>query len=74
MSVYPPDPTPYAPAPMTPDGVAPLAAACPFLSPDASLCCGEDTAFVMESNYRSLDAVFFTDCPICAINLKAMWC
>jgi hypothetical protein len=28
----------------------------------------------MEYNYRSLDAVFNTDCPVCAVNLKTMWC
>lgn len=25
-------------------------------------------------NFASLDAVFFEECPICAINMKAMWC
>jgi hypothetical protein len=28
----------------------------------------------MKANYQSLDAVFFSDCPICATNLKTMWC
>lgn len=28
----------------------------------------------MEYNYKSLDAVFATDCPVCAVNLKTMWC
>lgn len=28
----------------------------------------------VEYNYESLDAVFNTDCPICAVNLKTMWC
>jgi hypothetical protein len=74
MHVEPPSPTPYAPAPMTAVGTAPLADACPFLNPNDNLCCGEDTAFVMQSNFRSLDAVFKSDCPICAANLKAMWC
>ena len=27
-----------------------------------------------EYNYRSLDAVFKTDCPVCSVNLKTMWC
>lgn len=26
------------------------------------------------SNYQALDAVFDGDCPICAANLKTMWC
>lgn len=28
----------------------------------------------MQANYDQLDAVFFPDCPICATNLKRMWC
>jgi Niemann-Pick C1 N terminus len=28
----------------------------------------------MNANFQSLDAVFFSDCPICAVNLKTMWC
>lgn len=28
----------------------------------------------MQFNYDQLDAVFFNDCPICAVNLKRMWC
>ena len=27
-----------------------------------------------EFNYQQLDAVFASDCPICAVNLKRMWC
>lgn len=28
----------------------------------------------MQYNYDQLDAVFANDCPICAVNLKRMWC
>jgi len=28
----------------------------------------------MKFNYDQLDAVFASDCPICAVNLKRMWC
>lgn len=28
----------------------------------------------MVHNYQQLDGVFKTDCPICAANLKRMWC
>ena len=33
-----------------------------------------DSVSCSEYNYRSLDAVFKTDCPVCAVNLKTMWC
>lgn len=75
MNVEPPSPTPFAPAAITSTaGKNDLKAACPFLNPATPLCCGDDTAAVMKSNYQSLDAVFFNDCPICAVNLKYMWC
>ena len=28
----------------------------------------------MQHNYQQLDGVFATDCPVCAANLKRMWC
>ena len=28
----------------------------------------------MAANFDALDAVFESDCPICATNLKVMWC
>lgn len=73
--VDPPSPTPFAPAPITSaTGKANLKSACPFLNPATPLCCGDDTALIMKTNYQSLDAVFASDCPICAVNLKIMWC
>lgn len=75
MSVDPPSPDAFAPAPITSTtGKADLKAACPFLNPATPLCCGDDTALIMKTNYQSLDAVFNSDCPICAANLKTMWC
>lgn len=75
MSVDPPSPDSFAPAPITSTtGKADLKAACPFLNPATPLCCGDDTALIMKTNYQSLDAVFNSDCPICAANLKTMWC
>lgn len=38
------------------------------------LCCSADTAAIMVHNYAQLDGVFKTDCPVCAANLKRMWC
>ena len=29
---------------------------------------------VLVTNFAQLDGVFKTDCPICAANLKRMWC
>ena len=71
----PPDPTPFAPAPITStQGKADLKAACPFLNPATPLCCGDDQAAIMKANFQSLDAVFNSDSSICASNLKTMWC
>jgi len=55
-------------------GLNNLATACPFIDTTQPICCGVDTAAIMVSNYQALDAVFFDDCPICAVNLKHMWC
>jgi len=75
MLVTKPEPVPYAPAALTGSTAkSDLAQACPFYNPKTPLCCGADTAAVMAANFQSLDAVFFSDCPICATNLKYMWC
>lgn len=75
MLVTLPDPSFYAPAPITSTtGKADLKVACPFLNPATPLCCGDDAAAIMRANFNSLDAVFNSDCPVCAANLKTMWC
>lgn len=75
MVVDPPQNVTYAAVPMTdPTAISDLSSACPYLNPDTPLCCGADTAAVMASNFQSLDAVFLSDCPICSVNLKVMWC
>lgn len=51
-----------------------MATVCPFYAPDDELCCNSDTAAIMNLNFQQLDGVFKTDCPICAANLKRMWC
>ena len=67
--------TSFDPAPITtPTGQANIATACPFYETDTPLCCNGDTAAIMVHNYQQLDGVFATDCPICAVNLKRMWC
>jgi len=59
---------------MTPLGKSSMANACPFMDLTVPLCCNQDNAQIMEYNYKQLDAVFASDCPICAANLKRMWC
>lgn len=41
---------------------------------DDPVCCGSDNLEIIATNFRSLDAVFNEDCPVCAVNLKVMWC
>jgi len=38
------------------------------------LCCNDDQVFMMTTNFASIDAVFGKDCPLCAVNMKKMWC
>ena len=60
---------------------------CPFLDGSVPVCCSDDSAEIMcmfifliitnfhlAFNFAALDAVFLADCPICAVNLKTMWC
>lgn len=52
MKVEPPQNVTYAAAPITnPTAINDLASACPFLEPSTPLCCSDDTAAVMASNY-----------------------
>jgi|Transcript_42852 hypothetical protein len=58
-------------------GSGDMQTACPFYeieNPGGKLCCNSDTAKIMVTNYAQLDGVFATDSPICAANLKRMWC
>lgn len=29
---------------------------------------------ILDANFIQIDTVFGLDCPICAVNLKRMWC
>lgn len=63
-----------------------LRAACPMFDPDTPLCCNDDQAEILSkfipgisshllaANFIQIDTVFGLDCPLCAINLKRMWC
>jgi len=51
-----------------------LSSACPFISVDDPVCCNSDDLEITAVNFQSLDAVFNSDCPVCATNLKVMWC
>mmetsp|Transcript_23148 Transcript_23148/g.17562 ORF Transcript_23148/g.17562 Transcript_23148/m.17562 type:complete len:319 (+) Transcript_23148:16-972(+) len=65
----------YEPALLkTEKGKAALRNACPFMDAEAVSCCTDDTAQIIEYNFKSSDAVFFDDCPICASNMKKLWC
>lgn len=64
----------YEPSKMNSLGTSNLATACPFYDADELLCCNSDTASIMVLNFQQLDGVFATDCPVCAANLKRMWC
>ena len=66
--------TSFEPVPMPELGITNLASACPFLDPTQPLYCNSDTAAIMVHNYLQLDGVFSTDCPVCAADLKRMWC
>lgn len=47
---------------------------CPFFKEGDPLCCVEDQAHIMDSNFKTIDSVFGSDVPMCAVNLKKMWC
>jgi hypothetical protein len=72
MAVNPPTAKFYKPKPL--DTPSLLNDPCPFLDGTEPLCCTDCTAKVMQANFQALDAVFATDNPICAVNLKKMWC
>lgn len=37
-------------------------------------CCNDDQAEILDANFIQIDTVFGLDCPICAMNMKRMWC
>lgn len=77
-AIYNPAYDPHPPAPTSEstdkNDEGNLASGCPFLSMDDPVCCGSDNLEIIATNFRSLDAVFNEDCPVCAVNLKVMWC
>ena len=47
---------------------------CPDYDPNTPLCCNDDQAEILNANFIQIDTVFGLDCPICAVNIKRMWC
>ena len=47
---------------------------CPDYDPDTPLCCNDDQSELLNANFIQIDTVFGLDCPICAVNIKRMWC
>ena len=57
-----------------------------FDASNDELCCNDDQAEILsknknksqeyhlDANFIQIDTVFGIDCPICAVNLKRMWC
>ena len=41
---------------------------------DQPVCCNEDQVDIMTSNYKKIDSVFGGNVPLCALNLKKLWC
>jgi len=72
LKVKTPEDKPHCPAVLK-DATA-LADPCPFFDPADEYCCADVNVVVMTANYQALDAVFTTDCPVCGVNLKRMWC
>ena len=40
----------------------------------APLCCNDDQVDIMTLNFQQIDGVFGSDCPMCGLNLKKLWC
>ena len=38
------------------------------------LCCSDDSVAIMYHNYKTIDNVFGGDVPMCALDMKKMWC
>ena len=41
---------------------------------NSKLCCNGDQVEIMQVNFQQIDSIFGQDCPMCAINLKKLWC
>ena len=48
--------------------------AAPMITPRSWVSQKSNFLIFVAANYAALDAVFFEDCPLCAVNLKTMWC
>ena len=46
---------------------------CPYLS-NKPVCCSNVQVKQMRDNFRDIDMLFGGDCPVCAVNLKILWC
>jgi hypothetical protein len=47
---------------------------CPFMNASAPVCCSDDQVAIMLHNFNTIDSVFGTDSPMCAVDMKKMWC
>ena len=47
---------------------------CPFIDSSKPVCCLEDNVAILYNNFQKIDSVFGGDVPICAVNLKHLWC
>ena len=47
--------------------------ACPYYS-NSYVCCNDVQIDQLKQNFHDLDMVFGSDCPICSLNLKFLWC
>ncbi len=65
----------YAPAPISkPDQKKQITKNCPMFDPNKPLCCNDDQAEILDANFIQIDTVFGLECPVCAMNMKRMWC
>ena len=61
----------FEPEPLKTDiGRQKLQDICPFLDIDGPLCCNDDQAYIMHTNFQQIDAVFSADVPMCGLNMK----
>lgn len=46
---------------------------CPYYT-GKPVCCDELTQSQLKDDFTRIDFVFGNDCPICAVNMKRLWC